>query len=767
MTVPCKAIPIFLENTETRGIITGNEINMPKYFPNNARVFTPTPATTFSNTGANFQASNVGQFTEGNVEMQFTFNLPMVGQTAEPGPLDWNAPGANLYYAQGTSPSLFNGGIQQLALNKLINYISYNISGYNFVEQQSRVDCENIDMLAASGLSEEKLASYGIYPFENQGVLSLRRLYGNGQVTRGSVIGMTASPETVFLPSTLGMESALKPSSEKDSSILVKNIRGGYFTINLAATTFTTDEPGVLLLAATGAFEENVVYPVFASNSVFPLIPSASNPTHYSANQIYYSVRGKNTSVENPVPATKQTLYMNLNFTVREYIISPYLSSPYTHKQSVRSYPNLGSPFSMNLQFNTQFLNNMIIALPNQMNITSGAGVNAFGYGTVTGPPTLKAAVMNIYTFSSAKELTPGEAQRTLFSYISKQNMQPIPAPCTQTTGFSQTVTTSNLRTIPPYILIYVRSANWEQPPGIFNATRSGPGSGIIPANALAPYVLHPLQNIQITYGDQSDVMLGVSLTIKEMYDIMMDTIGNYKLRRLIQGQQNAKVAASLFDLADSAAVWQNVSEIPPINYDQFFYSPNQYPTGLPFLLLETAKLQFKPVSGMKLAPIPEFDYGSDNYRSMQIIVTWSSNLDYISTINNPVQDVLYQPVVSLITRGIRSVSLSGQGMIGEEELRYDLATRNAELNGLITDFMRKNISQSTAHDSIQYIGGVSFGNFAQDLYKKVKEALPQISSINRRINQATRGEQGLLGDINRVTGVADKGFKLLGYGKR
>lgn len=793
----CNFNPIFVESRESEGITTTNSINMPKLYPLTSKTWLSQTAQSLSNSGVTFQAPNVSQFINGEFLLEFDFTMTLQGETFRPGHVFGEGASAQGYVTgSATSPALFNGGVDPLAINKLINSISFNIAGRQWTENQGRDKPENIDILATQ-MSRDKLKAYGIDPFTNAGIWARRRYLGNGQSTYQALSRLENNNADKYNVSHNGFDSALRPNGNNDMHPMALQHNRRY--VQVISSQFSTNEPGISLTSKQGGdfFDEHMIYPVVTAS-----------PGNALNDQVYYSVRGGGAlptqSLGPTVTGVKYQLTHTLTFRVSEYLISPSLGCPYALKSEevTRSYPTLGNPVTLQCDFNQAYLNYLAIALPAELNkdatnaTPTSSGSQAVGYGYVSSPLNLVNAKLSFFTFDSTKKITSQEPIRTLYSYLDRQSMSDKiihVSAGSRPQGITTNIATPTLRSLPPYILINVTTDTFKntaaQKCTAANATSTGWDP--IANNAINPYVLHPLTQIKISYGSQSDVVYGSVATIKQLYDDMIIMMKDPNVRALVEGTLRSKVCNSLFSYGDAfgqaddgsmyqenqGSIWSD-PVIAWFGYDVYRSHYNKSRSGLPFLLIETSRLNFKPLSELppSMPVLSEVNYGSSSYRSLQIDIAWDMNEDMYNLLKDSQQDtfttngvdVIFTPNVYLITRRIRSFEINDSTSVESDgQVEYNFLSNDSTLKNAILSFNAENLSTSTGHDQIQFVGGASFFSFAKDLFSKIKRALPLVASAVRGVQGLTHGRSGLLGDLNRASSALSSGLSSVGYGRK
>lgn len=689
MSTETKFVPVFQENTETRGIIATNQMDLNVEMPNEYKIWLKTPKTNISSTGVTFQATNTNKFIDSNMRLDLTITVTLTGHTYAPNPTG----------PVGTPPYLWSSnscGVEPFAVNKLINRLGFNIQNKQWVEEQRTP--ELIDVLA-SQFDLEKLSAHGIYPFEDQGAYKLGDVYGRGVVSRDNLRDMGIQYHQI------GATNALAPVPGQENN-MQKQFLKGYVTV---------DSVG---FSRTGSDLIGEPLPQFG----YATVPMDGSSVFYTN-------------------GSGAMLTQTVVFTVHEYIISPSLANPYTRNPFSKSYYVGSYPLNLTCNFDTSFFDyfcrNLVASVEQSSTII-----------TPTVTTAITDANLYFYTFDTTKNLAANPYQRTLYYNFDTQTMGLV----TVNSGNylvtkTSSVTTSNLSSLPPYIMGWV-------------SLRSADNTGIV-TNMLAPntnasvpsYMFNQLQNVSIQYGSQTDCMLGTDLTWREICDLTETVIQNPKLRNMIMGNWANKRGYSVFDHSVAGDDFANITGSVPENVDDFWLR-SEIRNGMSFFILPTAKLNWRPILRANTATIPEFNYGSNNFKALKITMNWYLPTTIANIVGSSL-DLQCQPVVILLTKRVRSVPMDGQGPLFDEKVEYDLVNNNAFLSDVLEQFYSRNMSATQVNNELQYVGGGFFG----DILSKVKNALPIISSVFRGVREATRGhDSGLLGHVNRVSNFASQG---------
>ncbi|MET0570937.1 MAG: hypothetical protein ABWZ79_05890 [Pedobacter agri] len=701
MSTSVKYIPVIHENKETRGIIGTDQMNLNIEMPDEYKIWLSTQQTNISSRGVSFQSVNTNKFIDSNMRLDMTFELVFTGNTITPAATTGSPP---VHWGQN------NSGVDPLCLNKLINRISFNIQNKQWSEEQRLP--ELFDILSTQ-FDCKKLAAEGIFPHELQGNPRLSDLLGRGTISRKDASDIN------FTPSVIGMTNALAREKD-DESIMARSVTNGYVTVD--SVTFT--QSGGPALGARYDSRYGCLVP--------------------------YNIATGNQFYTGAAPA--QPLVQTVVLTIHEYLISPSLSNPYTWNEFSKSYYVGSYPVNLTLDFNTAYLAAMFKNM-----LYSGSSTGSSAVTSVT--PT--EATLNFYTFDTSKELT-NPYQRVLYYDYDFQNARDSVVAANSTALQQSRFVTSNLPSLPPYIMGWVSARMFEDNPAYITAL-GAPQS----IDSVASYVNMPLENLRIQYGSQTDCMLGVNLTWREITDLTLSVGIDPELRGLIRGSWPLDQAASVFDSSRAGIAFANAIGATGAYLDLFWEKVNTSRQGMTFFILPTAKLNWRPILQSDVALIPEFNFGSTHYKSLIIEMDWrmapvmsevGPTLGTLLTTN-----ITCKPYVALLTKRVRSIPMDGQGPLFDERVEYDYFNNTASLSAILESFYMRNNSETEVNHELQYVGGAFMG----DVIAKVKSALPSVASAVRAIHSATRGSEGLLRHVHGATGLASNVLSSLGAKRR
>ena len=302
-------IPVFHNNKETASIISSKTIHMSEEISDTTRTYVDTKQTQLSTSGVSFQNPNLNTWVDGEIELVAQLQIVFTGTTIPPAE---NA---------GTPAALWtqaNSTVDGFCLNKLISEIKFSIGN----KQWTEVDRQNpilMDIFAQQ-FDKEAVESYGIY---GKGGLAesvehvQSNVYGSG-VFGSDYFAANASTQALV---AVGFDASILDEHMQERQPWQQNTKGYVKvlsnTITVAGSTATSNVVNGL---------EGVDVPVVSSTDV---------------TQVYN--------------AMTQTVVLEIH----EFIISPYLSNPYSRNKNKKIYYAGGYPFNMSLAFNAEYMKSL------------------------------------------------------------------------------------------------------------------------------------------------------------------------------------------------------------------------------------------------------------------------------------------------------------------------------------------------------------------------------------------------------------------------
>lgn len=677
MSTEVKFVPMFHSNKETKGIIGTDQFNLEVEMPNEYKIWLQTESTNNSNRGLSFQSVNTNKFMDSNQRLDLKLNFQLTGHT-----YNTDVPALSV-----TPPVLWNPNncmIDFFAVNKLIQKITFNIQNKQWSEEQRWP--ELFDVLA-SQFDLKKLKSFGIYPFDLQGQPKLTQLLGRGFTSRRTATDAGLNYNNNGLQSSLSQHTSQMTSVQKAVEMGYVTVRS---TFSRAGSTVTTS-----------------YLPQFNA----PEVPTVITGLVANADGACYT---------NGVGAE---LVQDVEITIHEYIISPSTSNPYAKNAYSKSYYVGSYPVNQTFDFNTDYLQTMIkMLIPTMSNDTDVLRP------TLTSQVSVQPSILGFHTFDTSKKIV-NPYQRTLYYNLDSQTVRNVIASTASASQLQTSrVTTANLTSLPPYIMGWVSMRIYDNP-ALVTALNGADPANLENVSTLATYLMQQLNNVRIQYGSQTDCMLGTQLSWREITDLTVEVIGNPELRNLILGSQYLNECPALFDYSEAGGQFADV--------DQSFWQTPILRNGMMFFILPTAKLNWRPILRSNVPTIPEFNYGSNNYKSLQIEIDWYqapvlAELAESTSIN-------FQPVVILCNKRVRSIPMNGQGPLFDERVEYDYINDNADLTANLSNYLARNNSSNDVNDELQFVGGAFIGNIAS----KLSKLIPIVTSVAPVLYKAYQAYKG------------------------
>ena len=709
-----------MENRETRGILATDNITINQEVGDKLRNYITIPATNISASGCTFQTASLSKFIDGdNLFLEYSFSVIVAGKTVDP---IYNA---TVGKCGGTPPYLFtlgvNAGVENMSLNKMINQLTVNISGRQYVE--NRIDNEVCGDLWAAQMDPKKLKAYGLTALKDQGFPTLRWLYGNGYVAHIDLAnsnlllnGSSPSVPEYAIESAAGFSSALQPGNQDDDNIGVWACQARYGYISAGP------------FGPAGSIQKNDVE--FWMNSTPAYGGSQVPPANIIYNNKYYGAgsaiptNGSGATLYSVSATQDMWLIQKQTITIREYLISNgFTASAYSKVESSRVYPSAGQLFSLTLGVNTNYMNQMIKILPPMMHnsfvatypspsTTASAGVNS---QILSITPT--AAQLSFYTFDSNKYLA-SDSLRTVYYELAKQqtSIPPIITPTSgPTTGYQMV---SSTRTSLDNYMYIAMSSQIENNQNTYLTNLNSGNTFNIPfaGNMTASRIYHNITNLNLRYGVNSDIYMGANVDIKEAKNMTATLMGDPVLRREIFAQMRRRNAYSLFDSSDSGAVWSTNS----VDWDDFRWGHSEQ-TGCSFLLLDLSKLNYVPIYDNQ-AVCANVNYGSQNFKNWVVTVDFVPNSTTFANAQTTASLQL-SPLFYLINKWVRTMDLNSNTPYTQDPIEFSYLSVKNQISSF---FEIVSEGSANATNELELIGG----SFWSDLLSGVRKFAPIVSTL-------------------------------------
>ena len=694
------AVPIFRENMETRSILASNHVNMMAEIPDLQKAYIDQNASSITDAGVNFQMPNLNSWFVGEIEQVFTRKYVMRGTTVDP-----SYSGLAGTDSDSTSSYLWsevNSTVDGFCLNKAVNEIKYNVGNKAWTESD-RTNPEMIDIFQTQ-FNQDMVKSYGIY-----GEDGLSKSVEHDQST---VMGIPVKQpiDSSIISSTISMQSEYGRNDyyNRDSTMnqAMQQNNKGY--VKVLSNTFTAhywngsafvdaviqtkyDIPGNVGIATPSLNGETAFYILPAFEQPEPLPPLV--PVKLDATTMIPYVNG--TYIEQTV-----------ELEIHEWIVSPHLSNPYSKNPHKKIYYTNGYPLNLTLSFNKDYVTNSLLKWQPARRLYNGLVTNV---GDFTNAVQWKLQSRNwgsadqmrlrLWTFDTARPLPEVPVKTVYF----KQNRQtPFLGKVSRTSNtvpyskFSAQISTSNLSSLDPYIIVYA-SVSQQNNPAYFGKTSVQVSTPTITIEQTSrPYVeMMDIDSLEIKVGTQADT-LGDCRTLpkSELVKMTLDVLGNPEARQLLEGTLHYNVSQSL-------GMQRGIlNEI-----DQLQFSPNLASgRGFPFYIIDVAKLNLRQVDGLPL--VPRVNYGNTNFKALTIKALFSATeqmnntVEYIDGLTANVLELTCEYNVILMEQRIKTLPLFS-GMMQDDKVEFNIDEFSAELLSTINGTPSDN-----GDNQLSYVGG-------------------------------------------------------------
>jgi hypothetical protein len=744
-------IPTFKDNMEQGSILGSEYVKMVQEIPDTQKAWISQSANTLTNSGGTWQMPNLNDYFSSEIEMIIRRTVVFSGNTMPPAALTTTTGG-------GTSPLIFDprtNSVETFGINKLINQIKWNVSNKAWTEVDRDLP-ELIDLFSMQ-FDQDQLRSYGIYGKGMHESLHHRcnEVYGSGLkggLVYQCVAANTATPYNAMLTQT--------ENDHTRNSIPALQNRKGYCVI----TSVFTD--------STGASIPTSEYCIGFEGVTCP-------STIQDGNQCGY------------YPPGGTTITQTVTFEFHEYLISPSASNPYSINPYKKIYYSGGYPFNLSFNFNQNVLPSLVKWKPIEYS-TLNAGNTALmtlNQQVVSSSWDISGSTLNFWTFNTARDL-PRNPIKTVYFKIDKQTPQNVSfsnQDLLAQTPKKQTINTTNLSSLPPYIILY-GVARQDNNSGISNSYYNEVSS----ATTNHPYYeLFDIEQVQLRVQTQNDTLGAVTLSMEELVNThTLEVLGKKNLefreflRSNVQYDAFRDIGDSLFNytpdqvlnrfyttaVPGTATTWQIANS---------WLAKNCTKRGLNFVIIDVAKLNIRTDDGIPVVPL--VNYGSSKFKAITIDVTFKPTRQMREVAQNqsaPAETPSISPnraaVASinmeynalLMYKNLRTLPiLSGQVL--DERIEWQLNNVSGELMKQIHD----GGFDSDGDNQLQYVGGAfapwefvknvasKVGSFLRPAAKKVVEAA-------RYVQRHTKDNDDLEGIHDIAANISDVG-RVFGLGKK
>ena len=664
--------PIFMNTPDEQGIITQDNIQFTQEVTDQQRTFSITPTTSVSQSSVTWQLVSVDDWINCQVEVELMLQLTLTGARVIPG--NGGAVGAA---AVGTPPIFFDPRchtVDALCLNKLLSRLTFSVCNKQWVETDRQPEYFNI---IATQFDQRKLNAYGINLLKGDVLAQRSQELGTGVLSMANLSGMYdgfAPPLTAETAAILasGMDASKNGDYLLDKYAWERNTKG---YVEIVSNTFTGNAGGFASLNCVG----------------------------------YQGINCPATAAQGTVAEWGGAMTQVVVLRVREYIISPSLANPYAKESFTKSLYTGGYPVTITADFNTTYLNNLVVW---NKPLGSDWVLQQPQIGNVAGIP----MNMNMYTFKSAKPIPINETQKQLYYYPDWQNRNLVAynnvAPTVAADGVEtyppqkSTIVTANLSSLPPYVVAYV-GFRYSDNAEIVNPTVAPalPARKTVASNA--PYfMMGDIKGATLRYGTSTDVLC-VSMTRQELINHSLETIGSPEFRCFLE---NNEQPVTVYDLQNNALGLNN--SLVAADWDKFKTQQNRSKTGYGFICLNLARLNLRSLEGISL--IPSVNYGTTQYKSLQLEVSWTAPPSFVRNYKNG-EGATGRSEMNMINlyKRIRTMPISNQGPLTDDIVEFQYGEIKDALNNYILS-----ASNNNGDSELVYFGGGSFMGNVMDRLK-------------------------------------------------
>lgn len=792
------ATPIFKENRNVSSIVAQPSVTMLAEIPDTQKAFIEAPASSFTESGANFQITNLNSWFVGEIEKVWTRKYTFKGTT-----INVSGTQANAWNAV-TSPMLWsplNSTVDGFCLNKSTNEIKFNVGNKAWTECD-RQNPEMIDIFQLQ-FDQDKLRTYGIYG-ENGMAQSVEHnqsfVNGISSIQAPPVRKIIGEASDEPLPYNIAMNSYVNDKSVKNQPT-IQNKRG-YVRVKSVSYSCkkVVTQGGDPLTYSSTEFKSS---PTLVSNGLytnwnFPGYEGLPVPTYKdksdSTNEqerIFFNLPTNArltapavgtpplvapTQVVNYLADSDCALVQEVELEIHEFIVSPFLSNPYSRNPHKKIYYTNGYPLNLTFQLNKDYVKNSLLKWqPNRnfllTNTASGNFSNAVVHYMVSDgwSSSLDNQLLRLWTFETSKPL-PEVPLKTVYyrqnrqtPFITKLSRQIADQ------NFSKahaTINTSNLSSLDPYWIVYAGVTQTNNPRYFGNSSRGVLVEGAsknLYLQSDRPYIeFANIDNLMIKVGTQSDVLGSCKKIPKsELVQMTLDVIGNENARQLLEGLEEYY---QIHPGSMKATTGTETIASPKI------YASIAQERGFPFYIIDVAKLNLRGIDGVPL--VPQVNYGNTHFKAVTIeadiepTYQMNQNRDLVGGIaGDIIKDINVEFNVVLMEQRVRTLPLMS-GMMQDDKVEFNIDNVQGDLlsamNGVYSD---------DGENQLAYVGGAfTPWQFLKDLYANARSFLGKHaqSVVNRArdVRDFSRGREGLE-DLHKMSNVVSHIGEAFGMGKK
>lgn len=431
-----------------------------------------------------------------------------------------------------------------------------------------------------------------------------------------------------------------------------------------------------------------------------------------------------------------------VEYTIREPLVSKFLSNQFAKGDYIKSYQTNGS-VSLTLNLDQNYLENYAFKLWDSLGNAGTSGESSTFTVQIT------AARLNYITFTSLRPLQP----KTDILYY-EHEIANRTAPSVEISNANQTAsinfTTQLLEDLPQYVLILPR-LNINTVTGTNNNSASNTDRDI-----LKNLITMQITKLTMKYGTQLDLLgnMGTTENIHKLYEHTVENLGRPEIYEYIRGQKESSHYNPFFGSEGTGgtdferwASWYGINFAESINK----------PSGLPFLLLDLNKLN---VDGM----IPQTNYGAGSGGSKSIQVSIDLLCPpWVANGIAPGNPGGYGYPLECTTYFLRKWKMTVDSISGSVvKNRVQFAGDNI-LNSLL-DYRSDSNYKGQSYEAELYVGGSLFSN----IFAKAREYLPSVGKVARAVVNSVNDELKGREDFEKArmwTDRVDKGLKFFGHG--
>lgn len=675
-------VPSFSDNRETSSILASDSIRMMEEIPDTQKFYQLQASSSLTENGCTIQSTNLNDWIAGELEVVATRSFTFTGKTATPSA----DAGSEMY---GTQPYLWNSRnstVDPFCINKSIRELKISVANKNFSNPDRLPEMTDIYQ---SQFDIDVLKSYGI----NGDGVKEKTIEHNHYLAAGSTCDGLAS-----LLFDYGSEITNALGIFAQSGFMKNNIISEYTENNFP---WKQNNKGYCVVKSVKFYKDSLSTPLGTSYSTLGFEGMAVPTVNADGTgDIYYSVR----------TGFNETLIQVVELEIHEYIIDPNFSNPYSKNKNLKTYYVAGYPFNLQFVFNQDYMQSILRWTPNQRGLATGgtAPTNL----PMSSAPVLTSSkwvdfAVGFWTFNTAKPL-PTNPIKTIYYKENRQSV--VSRPLTfnalghksSKTG-SVSISTSNLSSLPPYIIVYGAVTPSSNP----NYFSSGSPSTNIRTNT--PYIeMANIDNITLRIGTQADALGGIELNKEQLVNHTLGVLGNLEYRQMLMSDLSYMnyndFGQTTFTVTTTIGTPDITGEITKANYEAV--APvNAYQRGWNFYIIDVAKLNIRN-DGVPI--LPSVNYGSQSFKSLTIIAEFSMTRnmwEVLSPLEGTARNLTCEMNVVLLDKYVRTLPLMS-GNMTDDPIEYNLSDVSPALMAQI-----QSPYSGDGDSQLSYVGGSFLGS--------------------------------------------------------